>query len=47
MFADNNNYGYFPIRGNTLVIIKSPLTHKVNKVLTSIIPRISIQIFMK
>jgi len=47
MFADNNNHGYFPIRGNTLVIIKSPLTHKVNKVLTSIIPRISIQIFMK
>tara|TARA_Y100000114_G_C11758938_1_gene328425 strand:+ start:1565 stop:2098 length:534 start_codon:yes stop_codon:yes gene_type:complete len=47
MFKEQNSYNYFPIVGNSLVIIKSPLTHKVNTVLTSIVPRISVQIFMK
>jgi len=47
MFRTENNYGYIPVRGNSLVIIKSPIDHKVNPVLSPIMPRISVQIFMK
>ena len=47
MFKSENGHGYIPIVGNSLVIIKSPLEHKVNPVLSPIIPRISIQMFIK
>tara|TARA_R100001509_G_scaffold20165_1_gene10440 strand:+ start:181 stop:714 length:534 start_codon:yes stop_codon:yes gene_type:complete len=47
MFNDNNGHGWIPPVGNSLVIIKTPLAHKVNPVLSPIIPRISIQLFMK
>ena len=47
MFTDGNGHGWIPPVGNSLVIIKSPLNHKVNPVLSPIMPRISVQIFMK
>tara|TARA_R100000697_G_scaffold83066_1_gene94967 strand:+ start:1080 stop:1613 length:534 start_codon:yes stop_codon:yes gene_type:complete len=47
MFTDNNGHGWIPPVGNSLVIIKSPIAHKVNPVLSPIMPRISIQMFMK
>ena len=47
MFTNNNGHGWIPPVGNSLVIIKSPLDHKVNPVLSPIMPRISVQIFMK
>ena len=47
MFTDNNGHGWIPPVGNSLVIIKTPLNHKVNPVLSPIMPRISVQMFMK
>jgi|TARA_Y100000114_G_C11591512_1_gene246011 Rps23 Pro-64 3,4-dihydroxylase Tpa1-like proline 4-hydroxylase len=47
MFADNVAHGFIPITGNSLVIVKSPFKHKVNPVLSPVMPRISVQIFMK
>lgn len=47
MFTDSDGHGYIPPVGNSLVIIKSPIEHKVNTVLTNIMPRITIQIFVK
>ena len=47
MFTDGNGHGFLPVMGNSLVIVKAPLTHKVNPVLSPIIPRISVQMFMK
>ena len=47
MFADKAAHGFLPIVGNSLVIVKSPFDHKVNPVLSPIMPRISVQIFMK
>tara|TARA_R100001086_G_C11814039_1_gene252350 strand:- start:747 stop:1283 length:537 start_codon:yes stop_codon:yes gene_type:complete len=47
MFADEKAHGFIPIIGNSLVIIKSPFQHKVNTVLSPIMPRISVQIFMR
>ena len=47
MFTDNNGHGWIPPVGNSLVVIKSPLNHKVNPVLSPIMPRISVQMFMK
>ncbi len=47
MFADNAAHGFLPITGNSLVIVKSPFDHKVNPVLSPIMPRISVQMFMK
>ena len=47
MFKYNGNHGYLPVVGNSLVIIKTPLYHKVNLVLSATIPRISIQSFIK
>ena len=47
MFTDGAVHGWIPVTGNSLVIIKSPIEHKVNPVLTNVMPRISIQIFMK
>jgi len=47
MFADTDAYGFLPIVGNSLVIVKAPLDHKVNPVLSNIMPRMSVQMFMK
>lgn len=47
MFADTEAYGFLPIVGNSMVIVKSPLDHKVNPILSPIVPRISVQMFMK
>lgn len=47
MFKHNGNHGYLPVVGNSLVIIKTPMTHKVNTVLSPIISRFSIQSFIK
>lgn len=47
MFMNETAHGFVPIIGNSLVIIKSPMDHKVNPVLSPIMPRISIQMFMK
>jgi len=47
MFTFNGQNGYIPVVGNSLIIVKTPLQHKVNPVLTNIIPRITIQNFIK
>ena len=47
MFTDNNGHGWIPPVGNSLVIVKAPIPHKVNPVLSKIIPRITVQLFMK
>jgi Rps23 Pro-64 3,4-dihydroxylase Tpa1-like proline 4-hydroxylase len=47
MFKYNGNHGYLPVVGNSLVVIKTPMLHKVNPVLSPIIPRLSIQSFIK
>ncbi len=47
MFKDKKNYGFIPFTKNSLVIVKSPLEHKVNPVINPIIPRITVQIFVK
>ena len=47
MFTDSNGHGFLPVVGNSLVIVKAPLPHKVNPVLSPILPRLSVQIFMK
>lgn len=46
MFQHENNFGYIPIVGNSLLIVKTPLNHKVNPVLSNIIPRYTIQTFV-
>ena len=47
MFNAENGHGYIPVVGNSLIIIKSPLQHKVNPVLSPIVPRVSVQMFLK
>jgi Rps23 Pro-64 3,4-dihydroxylase Tpa1-like proline 4-hydroxylase len=47
MFTYKGQTGYLPVVGNSLVIIKTPLQHKVNTILTNNIPRITIQSFIK
>ena len=47
MFTDNNGHGWIPPVGNSLVIVKAPIAHKVNPVLSPVMPRISVQLFMK
>jgi len=47
MFTENNGHGWIPPVGNSLVIVKAPIRHKVNPVLSPIMPRISVQIFVK
>ena len=39
--------GYIPFVGNSLVLIKTPLLHKVNTVLSPVLPRLSIQMFIR
>tara|TARA_R100000005_G_C4879211_1_gene131705 strand:- start:40 stop:573 length:534 start_codon:yes stop_codon:yes gene_type:complete len=47
MFTDNNGHGFLPVVGNSLVIVKAPLAHKVNPILSPTMPRISVQMFLK
>lgn len=47
MFEDTHGVGWIPPVGNSLVIVKAPFLHKVNPVLSPIMPRITVQIFMK
>jgi len=47
MFTCENEHGWLPVVGNSLVIVKSPFEHKVNAILSPLIPRISVQLFMK
>ena len=47
MFTYNGQNGYIPVIGNSLVIIKTPLLHKVNQVLSSSFKRITIQNFIQ
>ena len=47
MFTDDKGHGFLPYVGNSLVVVKSPLEHKVNPVRSKIIPRITVQMFMK
>tara|TARA_R100000008_G_C3558413_1_gene154562 strand:- start:457 stop:996 length:540 start_codon:yes stop_codon:yes gene_type:complete len=46
MFRDKTQCGYLPVVGNSLVIVKSPFEHKVNPILSPIVPRVSIQSFI-
>ena len=47
MFTDANGFGFLPVVGNSLVIVKAQIPHKVNPVLSPLMPRISVQLFMK
>jgi hypothetical protein len=47
MFTADDGHGFLPIVGNSLVLVKSPIPHKVNPVLSPIVPRISVQMFMR
>lgn len=47
MFTFNGQNGYIPVIGNSLIIIQTPLQHKVNPVLTNYMSRITIQNFIK
>ena len=46
LFMNKNANGFIPLVGNSLVIIKAPLMHKVTPVMKSTIPRKTIQIFI-
>ena len=45
MFKTETQSGFIPVVGNSLVLVKAPLLHKVNTVLSPTIPRFSIQSF--
>jgi|GEM_PF-2574646 hypothetical protein len=47
MFSSEKDHGWIPPVGNCLVIIKAPFKHKVNPVLSPILPRISVQMFIR
>jgi len=47
MFKDSAGHGFIPPTGNSLILVKSPFEHKVNTVLSPLIPRITVQLFMK
>ena len=47
MFSDKLGHGFLPFVGNSLVIVKSPLEHKVNPVRSNVMPRITVQMFME
>jgi Rps23 Pro-64 3,4-dihydroxylase Tpa1-like proline 4-hydroxylase len=46
LFTDKQVNGFIPIVGNSILILKSPLQHKVCNVTKSLIPRKTIQIFV-
>jgi hypothetical protein len=47
MFTNEGGHGWIAPVANSLVIVKAPITHKVNPVLSPTVPRISVQMFMK
>ena len=47
MFTNEGGHGWIAPVANSLVIVKAPITHKVNPVLSPTVPRISVQLFMK
>jgi len=46
LFKDKNANGFIPLVGNSLVIVKTPLLHKVTPVMNPLVPRKTIQIFV-
>jgi len=46
MFRHENSSGFIPLVGNSLLLLKAPLLHKVSSVLKPLIPRKTIQIFV-
>jgi Rps23 Pro-64 3,4-dihydroxylase Tpa1-like proline 4-hydroxylase len=46
LFKDLNSNGFIPLVGNSLLIVKAPLQHKVTPVMNPIVPRKTIQIFI-
>ena len=46
MFSDEENHGWLPVVGNSVVIVKAPLWHKVNPVMNPLVPRKTLQIFI-
>ena len=46
LFTNKNVNGFIPLVGNSMVIIKAPLKHKVTPVMKPLIPRKTIQIFV-
>ena len=46
LFTNKNANGFIPLVGNSLVIIKAPLIHKVAPVMKPVVPRKTIQIFV-
>ena len=46
LFMDKKANGFIPLVGNSVVIVKAPLTHKVTPVINSLVPRKTIQIFI-
>ena len=46
LFMDKNANGFIPLVGNSLVIVKAPLKHKVTPVMNPLVPRKTIQIFI-
>jgi len=46
LFHSETSNGYIPLVGNSIVIVKAPLFHKVTSVLRPLIPRTTIQIFI-
>ena len=47
LFTDKNSHGFIPVVGNSIVIVKAPLDHKVTPVMKPVVPRKTIQIFVK
>ena len=46
LFKDENSNGFIPLVGNSLLIVKAPLLHKVTPVMNPLVPRKTIQIFI-
>jgi Rps23 Pro-64 3,4-dihydroxylase Tpa1-like proline 4-hydroxylase len=46
LFQHESSNGFIPLVGNSLVIVKSPLLHKVTPIMKPLTPRKTIQIFI-
>jgi len=46
MFAHGRFSGFIPVTGNSLLILKTPILHKVSAVTKPLIPRKTIQVFI-
>jgi Rps23 Pro-64 3,4-dihydroxylase Tpa1-like proline 4-hydroxylase len=46
MFTGSEGHGFIPVVGNSLVIVKSPLNHKVSNITKPLVSRKTIQIFV-